>query len=433
VTFDLKTLFSAAVLVGGLWSPAAYADEDKIPAEFRGETAGSPIAIRYDDWNSILQATVLDAGQSNRDTPASVRAETGTRATRGNTSDTRNEGNRIAFPAFADHPDNLAMIAEIKAELAAIPGNVPLRHWGKNEQLAYWLNLYNISIIEELSKEYPVKSLKKLKTSSRREPGLWDKKLVTVAGHALSLNDIQHILVEKWESSLVMYGMFQGYVGGPSIRNETFTGATVHQQLLRSAREFVNSNRGMRLKGNTLQISEYYKENQDLFPDWEEDLKKHFVSLTDYGMHDRIRSAKKIKATTDDYYIADLFGGTRSNGSAVASNPAALNDMLVGVNSGQFTPTGPTSGPASGPTSNVTPVVNQPTGGSPSNGEVTLGIAAFTMESYGSFRKADIDIRFPPHVAEYIEHVRKSRAAREGSVDVEDITGDGNTQSKSQP
>jgi hypothetical protein len=433
VKFNLKTLVSAVVLAGGLWSPAVGADENKIPLEFRGETAGSPIAIRYDDWNSILQATVLDGGQSNRDNPGSVRAETGTRATRGNTSDTRNEGNRIAFPAFADHPDNLAMIAEIKTELAAIPDDVPLRHWNKNEQLAYWLNLYNISIIAELSKQYPVKSLKKLKSGSRQDPGLWDKKLVTVAGHALSLNDIQNILVEKWESSLVMYGLFQGYVGGPSIRNEAFTGTTVHRQLVESAREFVNSNRGMRLKGKTLQISEYYKENADLFPDWEQDLKKHFVSLTEYGLHDRIRGASRIKATTDDYYIADLFGGTRSNGSAVASNPAALNDMLVGVNSGQFTPSAPLGGPGGGTSGNATPVVNQPTGGTPSNSEVTLGIAAFTMESYGSFRKADIDIRFPPHVAEYIEHVRKSRAAREGSVDVEDITGDPTAQSKSQP
>lgn len=422
----MKTLLVAAFLAGGLWSPAALADESKIAEEFRGATPGSPIEIRYDDWNAILQATVLDAGMSNRDSAGSARAETGTRAVRGNTSDTRNEGNRIAFPAFTDHPDNLVMVREIKEELAAIPADVPLKHWDKNEQLAFWLNLYNIAVIEELSAEYPIKSLKKLKSGSRSDPGLWDRKVVNVAGHALSLNDIHTILVEKWDSSLVMYGLFQGYVGGPSIQNEAFTGATVHRQLVAAAREFVNSNRGMRPKGSTLQISEYYKENKDLFPNWEEDLKAHFVSLTDYGLHERIKNAKKIKATTDDYYIADLFGGTRSNGSALASNPAALNDMLVGVNAGQIAPSGSAAaaGPAGSQSSTPTPNVNQPTGGLPSGGQITLGIAGMTMESYASFRKADIELRFPPHVAEYIQHVRKTRAAREGNVDVKDITED---------
>ena len=420
----LKNLFVAAVLAGGLWSPASIADESRIAEEFRGATPGSPIEIRYDDWNAILQATVLDAGLSNRASPGSARAETGTRAVRGNTSDTRNEGNRIAFPAFTDHADNLAMVREIKQELAAIPDDVPLKHWDKNEQLAFWLNLYNIAVIEELSAEYPIKSLKKLKSGSKSDPGLWDRTVVTVAGHALSLNDIHTILVEKWDSSLIMYGLFQGYVGGPSIQNEAFTGAKVHRQLVSAAREFVNSNRGMRTKGATLQISEYYKENRDLFPNWEQDLKSHFISLTDYGLHDRIKNAKKIKATTDDYYIADLFGGTRSNGSALASNPAALNDMLVGVNAGQIAPSGSAGGPSGVQTSTPTPVVNQPTAGAANTGEVSLGIAGMTMESYANFRKADIDLRFPPHVMEYIQHVRKSRAARDGNVDVEDITED---------
>ncbi|WP_262690581.1 DUF547 domain-containing protein [Kordiimonas aestuarii] len=422
---NVKKLLLTAALAGGVLSPALMADEDNIPEEFRGATPGSPLEIRYDDWSAILQATVLDAGMSDRSSAGDVRAELGTRTIRGNSSSTRNEGNRLAFPAFADHPDNLKVVAEIKAELEALPDQIPLKYWSRNEQMAYWLNLHNIALIEELAQEYPIKSLKKLQSGSRKNPGLWDRKVVTVAGHPLSLNNIHELLVEKWDTTLVMYGMFQGYVGGPSIPSEAFTGATVHKLLVANAREFVNSNRGMRLRGNTLQISEYYKENRALFPDWEEDLKNHFVSLTNYSLHDRIRNARKIKATTDDYYIADLYGGTRSNGSAVASNRAALNDMLVGVNSGQFVPTGP-GGDTSG--ASATPSVNQPTGGSPSTGEVTLGIAAFTMESYGNFRKADIDLRFPPHVMEYIDHVRKARAAREGHVDVEDVTDDNSKQ-----
>eukprot|EP00658_Telonema_sp_P-2_P061454 TRINITY_DN50153_c0_g1_i4.p1 TRINITY_DN50153_c0_g1~~TRINITY_DN50153_c0_g1_i4.p1 ORF type:complete len:147 (+),score=17.35 TRINITY_DN50153_c0_g1_i4:118-558(+) len=112
--------------------------------------------------------------------------------------------------------DSLRILEQIKTELEAIPEQAPLRLWTKNEQLAYWLNLHNITIIIELTKQYPMKSLRPLLKGSRKEPALWDQKLMTVSGIPLSLNDVHDILVEKWDSTLVMYGLFQGYVGGPN-------------------------------------------------------------------------------------------------------------------------------------------------------------------------------------------------------------------------
>jgi hypothetical protein len=215
---------------------AVQADEQAIPEPFRGETPGSPIAITYADWSAILHATVFDAGLSDRTSAPSVRAETGTRRLRGNTSNTRLEGNRLVFPAFADEK-NRAVLKAIRRELEAVPGEVPMREWTRNEQLAYWLNLYNITVIGLLADEYPVRSLKKLKYGSKNHPGLWDQKVLRVAGVPLSLNDIHAILMEKWNTTLVMYGLFQGYVGGPSIQTTAFTGATVKEQLIESARE----------------------------------------------------------------------------------------------------------------------------------------------------------------------------------------------------
>ena len=383
----------AALLLGGMLSSAAGADEANIPEVFRGETKGSPVEIRYDDWNAILDITVVDAGMSDRSSSSAPRPTIGTRTVRGNTSSTRNEGNRIAFPAFAEYEGNLAVLEKIKAELMAVPDEAPMRLWSKNEQLAYWLNLHNISIVIELSKEYPLRSLKGMRKSSRNDPGLWDRKLMTVAGVELSLNDVHDILVEKWDSSLVMYGLFQGYVGGPSIQDRAYTGKNVHKLLVENAREFVNSNRGMRLRGSTLQISEYYKDNEDLFPNWEVDLKAHFISLTDYGMHSRIESAKRIKATTDDYYIADLFGGTTRKGSAAQSNPAALTTARVAANDGAEM----------------------------LGLNINFGIGDWDMASFADYKLAPIDSRFPEYTTEFIQQMRKNKNLRPGHVDVEEV------------
>ncbi|WP_417451125.1 DUF547 domain-containing protein [Kordiimonas sp.] len=377
-----------AILVCSSSIVFATADESKIPEPFRGERKGSPIQITYDDWTKILRSTVVEAGSSDRSSASAPRPEIGTRAIRGNTSSTRNEGNRIVFEAFTDEK-NAEIVHRILTELQAVPGEVPMREWTKNEQLAYWLNLYNITVIDLIAKEYPTRSLKKL-TSGKGS--LWDKKVLKVSGVDLSLNDIEEILTYKWDSTIVMYGLFQGYVGGPSIRRTAFTGENVHRSLVDNAKEFVNSNRGMRLKGSNLIISEYYKENAVLFSDWKDDLKKHFISLTEYGLHDRIRKAKKIKATTDDYFIADLYGGSTRHGTASATNSAALNDARVHVNSGF----------------------------SAGNG-ASMGIGSFTMESYANFGTDPIEMRFPPHVREYVQQMRKNKATQDGTVEVEEI------------
>ncbi|TNE67317.1 MAG: DUF547 domain-containing protein, partial [Alphaproteobacteria bacterium] len=333
----------------------------------------------------------FDAGMSDRSTAPAPKAATGTRMVQGSTSSTRNEGNRLVFPAFADSEDNKQVIRQIRTELEAVPGEVPLGELTKNEQLAYWLNLYNITVIELLAQEYPVKSLKKLKEGKH---SLWDKKVLKVSGIPLSLNDIHHIVLEKWDSTIVMYGMFQGYVGGPSIQTEAFTGDNVHRLLVHAAKEFVNSNRGMKMRGSTIEISELYTENKQLFPDWKEDLKKHFISLTDYGMSARVQGANKVKAKTNDYYIADLFGGTRSDGGTSANlNSAAMISATVHVNAGY---------------------------GEVSGGDT--GIGSFTMESYADFKTLGIqNLRFPDHVMDYVNKVRERNSHRDGKVEVEEI------------
>lgn len=385
-------IFIAFSLVVVTFGTASFAKEDKVPEPFRGHMPGSQIQIKYDDWDTILKQTVVRGGKSDREKAAPVRAKLGSRTVRGNTSDTRNEGNRLAFPAFRD--DNLQILTAIRQSLESVPGTVPMKEWTKNEQLAYWLNLYNITLVEQIAKEYPVRKLDKLMKSSRKKPSLWDKKLLTVAGVPLSLNDIHYrILIPKWDSTLIMYGLFQGYVGSPNIMKEAFTGDQVHSQLVRNASEFVNSNRGMQVRGNTLQISTLYDDNKALFPNWEDDLKKHFISLVEYDYRGKVQAAKKIRAKTKDYYIADVFGGGRLPGSGTNTNSAALNDAMIRVNEGAASLAG--SG-------------------------ASMGFSSFTMEQYSDMKRAR-EIRFPPHVVEYLEAQRKRNATREGEVEVEEI------------
>ena len=135
---------------------------------------------------------------------------------------------------------------------------IPVSALNKDEQLAYWLNLHNVTVIENLSKD--PKSLRKIK-KLRGEPGapgkLWSEKLVTVEGVSLSLEDIeQNILVRHWEDNPdVIYGLFYGTKGSPFQGVRGFQGSTVNKQLSKLGEQFVNNKQNVKVRKGKVQVS----------------------------------------------------------------------------------------------------------------------------------------------------------------------------------
>ena len=87
------------------------------------------------------------------------------------------------------------------------------------EQMAFWINLYNALTVRTVVDHYPVRSISDIDVS----PGLfadgpWGKKLVTVAGEYLSLDDIEHrILRPIWRDPLIHYAVNCAALGCPNL------------------------------------------------------------------------------------------------------------------------------------------------------------------------------------------------------------------------
>lgn len=70
----------------------------------------------------------------------------------------------------------------------------PIFTYSKAEQQAYWINLYNALTVQVILDNYPVKSIKEA-FGGVFKTGPWDKKLLTVEGKKVSLNDIEHTIL----------------------------------------------------------------------------------------------------------------------------------------------------------------------------------------------------------------------------------------------
>jgi len=247
-------------------------------------------------------------GPSLRQTAGRPPAGFGTRRQYGHTSRYRLEGSRVTFSFL--NKEIIANLADYRQNLQAIGSQVDLQSLSRNEQLAYWINLHNVAMVEKIAQEWPVRQPREMEIDG---VPLDDAKFITVEGVALSPRDIrENIVYANWSDPRVIYGFWRGEIGGPSIQREAFTGDNVSNLLDRSAREFVNSLRGTQKLGGTLQVSSLYEEVAPFyFDDFENDVRAHIAQYANQDVAKIIAETGKTEAVIREYDIADLAGGVR--------------------------------------------------------------------------------------------------------------------------
>ncbi|KAA5803763.1 DUF547 domain-containing protein [Alkalicaulis satelles] len=314
--------FAASVLAGCALavSPAALAQPSGEFARFADADERSRVVIDYNVWTELLNGIVFDVGHSNR-RPAMGRAQvTGSLLSPETNSRYRYENNRVVYHLMED--DHRELISAYRAELEALPSQTPLSGLSPNEQLAYWLNLHNVVVIDELAQRYPVRRLDTLRINGQP---FHDAKLITIEGVPLSLNDIRlRIVGAGWDDPLVMYGFFSGAIGGPAVRNEAFTGARVWDQLRLNAREFVNALRGIDTNRRQTMISPLYGEHRDLFADWPMGLYAHLSSIAAAASDDLAPFEGEPAYINYDWAIADLTNGRMGCEGAINTSPVTV-------------------------------------------------------------------------------------------------------------
>lgn len=170
------------------------------------------------------------------------------------------EKDGINFVAYGDvsEEDHAALKAYIaNLEDQGIDG------LSRDEEMAFWFNLYNAKTIDVILDSYPVSSIRKLGSFNR---GPWDNKNMTVAGIGeMSLNDVEHgTLREKWDEPRIHYAVNCASYGCPNLKATPWEAETLEEDLTAAAIGYINHPRGVRVEnGNVIasKIFDWYKED----------------------------------------------------------------------------------------------------------------------------------------------------------------------------
>jgi hypothetical protein len=209
--------------------------------------------------------------------------------------------NRIAY-ASVKKKDAKALSAYI-AKLE----NTPVSRYNRDEQLAYWVNLYNALTVNVILDHYPVDSIRDIKISPGTFViGPWSKKLISVEGEVLSLNDIEHrILRPIWRDPRIHYAVNCAAIGCPNLQREVFTAETADALLDTAARAYVNHQRGVRFENGRLIVSSIYSWFEEDFVDTDGSVARHLSRYADPDLAARLTDTIKVNGDEYDWTLND--------------------------------------------------------------------------------------------------------------------------------
>lgn len=180
---------------------------------------------------------------------------------------------------------------------------VTVTELGKDEQFAYWVNLYNAVTIKVIIDHYPLESIRDI-SFGFLSLGPWKEKLVEVEGFELSLDDIEHkILRPIFADNRVHYAVNCASMGCPNLQDTAFSAESLEEMLDEAARQYVNHPRGVEVVGGEVIASKIYSWYSEDFGEEEEEIIEHLVQYADSALAAQLMEFDEIEDYRYDWAL----------------------------------------------------------------------------------------------------------------------------------
>lgn len=134
----------------------------------------------------------------------------------------------------------------------------------RNEQLAFFINVYNARVLQVVIDNHPLTGLRQIDkeqpaNSIRQIPGVFDKPAFPLGGQSVTLDKLENEIIRpQFREPRVHMALVCGARGCPPLRREPFSGDRLDEQLNDQARRFLGSPSGLRATSGGVQISRIF-------------------------------------------------------------------------------------------------------------------------------------------------------------------------------
>lgn len=166
--------------------------------------------------------------------------------------------NAVDYKGLSQDPRYSQIIAQI--------ANYPRESLAsREEQLAFYINAYNVYAIKMVIDHYPVESIRDV--GSLFSP-VWGRTVGSIGGEEFSLDDIEHQVLRKLAEPRIHFAIVCASLSCPDLRGEAYTAEKLEQQLEAQTQRFLNNeSKGLLLEGEQVRVSqifEWFEEDFDV-------------------------------------------------------------------------------------------------------------------------------------------------------------------------
>ena len=173
----------------------------------------------------------------------------------------------------------------------AVLQTVSISTYNRQEQQAYWINLYNALTVSVVLEHFPVASIRDIRLSGLFSSGPWQARLLTIEGEKVSLDDIEHrILRPIWKDNRLHYALNCASLGCPNLAPVAYTSANIEQLLEQGARAYINHPRGVLCADGTCTLSSIYIWFQEDFGGDTEGVRQHLLLYANDQLATQLRA-----------------------------------------------------------------------------------------------------------------------------------------------
>lgn len=160
--------------------------------------------------------------------------------------------------------------------------------WTKNEELAFWINTYNVYTLKLIIDNYPTKSIKDIDNA-------WDRKIVGSGKNKISLGDVEHKILRKLDEPRIHFAINCASFSCPNLLNKAYLPETLDKQLAQVTKAFINDQSKNWITKNEIKISQ-------IFNWFAGDFKTKKSSVIDFiNTYSNVKIDKKAKLKYLDY------------------------------------------------------------------------------------------------------------------------------------
>lgn len=139
--------------------------------------------------------------------------------------------------------------------------------WSREDQLAYWINLYNAFTTEIILDHYPLESIRDIGTKIPIVFGesAWDIEFINIASKTFTLDAIEHEVLKKYGDPRIHFALVCAATSCPNLRREAYLPEKLESQLNSQAILFLSDPVKNKIGSDVIKVSKVFDWYSDEF------------------------------------------------------------------------------------------------------------------------------------------------------------------------